>query len=76
MQEFIIRFNTNIVQKNVYLILCVSVLSIEPVEAITFNKDGNDITGTITLKNITTDKSLSYKVCIFYVHCFFTIKLY
>ncbi|EFN71009.1 Motile sperm domain-containing protein 2 [Camponotus floridanus] len=37
-------------------------LSIEPMEAITFNKDGNDITGTITLKNITTDKSLSYKI--------------
>lgn len=45
----------------------VSVLSIEPVEAITFNKDGNDITGKITLKNITADKSLSYKVCIFYI---------
>lgn len=40
----------------------VPVLSIEPTEVITFNKDGNDITGTITLKNITTDKSLSYKV--------------
>jgi len=38
------------------------VLSIEPTEIITFNKDGNDVTGTITLKNITTDKSLSYKV--------------
>lgn len=45
----------------------VSVLSIEPLEAITFNKDGNDITGTITLKNITTDKSLSYKVHRFYI---------
>lgn len=40
----------------------VPVLSIEPTEVITFNKDGNDITGTITLKNITTDKALSYKV--------------
>lgn len=39
-----------------------SVLSIEPTEIITFNKDGNDVTGTIILKNITTDKSLSYKV--------------
>ncbi|XP_077260747.1 motile sperm domain-containing protein 2 [Temnothorax americanus] len=37
-------------------------LSIEPTEVITFNKDGNDITGTITLKNITPDKSLSYKI--------------
>ncbi|EGI62159.1 PREDICTED: motile sperm domain-containing protein 2-like [Acromyrmex echinatior] len=37
-------------------------LSIEPTEIITFNKDGNDVTGTITLKNITTDKSLSYKI--------------
>jgi len=46
----------------------VPVLSIEPVEAITFNKDGNDIAGTITLKNITTDKSLSYKVYIFYIY--------
>jgi len=45
------------------------VLSIEPTEIITFNKDGNDITGTITLKNITTDKSLSYKVYE-YVFCF------
>lgn len=43
----------------------VSVLSIEPGEAITFNKDGNDINGVITLKNITNDKSLSYKVCMF-----------
>ncbi|XP_011631817.1 motile sperm domain-containing protein 2-like isoform X1 [Pogonomyrmex barbatus] len=37
-------------------------LSIEPTETITFNKDGNDITGIITLKNITTDKNLSYKI--------------
>ncbi|XP_011697966.1 PREDICTED: motile sperm domain-containing protein 2-like [Wasmannia auropunctata] len=37
-------------------------LAIEPTEVITFNKDGNDITGTITLKNITTDKPLSYKI--------------
>ncbi|KAL0116879.1 hypothetical protein PUN28_010034 [Cardiocondyla obscurior] len=37
-------------------------LSIEPTEIITFNKDGNDIAGTISLKNITTDKSLSYKI--------------
>lgn len=42
-------------------------LSIEPTEIITFNKDGNDVTGTITLKNITTDKSLSYKV---HGHCY------
>lgn len=37
-------------------------LYIEPGEAITFNKDGNDINGVITLKNITNDKSLSYKI--------------
>ncbi|XP_011168467.1 motile sperm domain-containing protein 2 isoform X2 [Solenopsis invicta] len=37
-------------------------LSIEPSEVITFNRDGNDITGTITLTNIKTDKSLSYKI--------------
>lgn len=47
----------------------VPVLSIEPTEVITFNKDGNDITGTITLKN-TTDKFLSYKV-----HGYYTIWL-
>lgn len=59
----------------------VLVLSIEPVEAITFNKDGNDITGTITLKNITTDKSLSYKVLfsisfLSYIYYFIIIILY
>ncbi|XP_012529246.1 motile sperm domain-containing protein 2 [Monomorium pharaonis] len=37
-------------------------LSIEPSEVITFNKDRNDIAGTITLKNISSDKSLSYKI--------------
>lgn len=37
------------------------VLSIEP-NAIIFNKTGNDIIGTITLKNISTEKPLSYKV--------------
>ncbi|XP_029051687.2 motile sperm domain-containing protein 2-like isoform X1 [Osmia bicornis bicornis] len=36
-------------------------LSIEP-NAIIFNKTGNDIIGTITLKNISTEKPLSYKV--------------
>jgi len=49
------------------------VLSIEPTEIITFNKDGNDITGTITLKNITTDKSLSYKV---YEYCYLIFNNY
>lgn len=43
--------------------LFISVLSIEPGDAITFKKDGNDINGIITLKNIANDKSLSYKVC-------------
>ncbi|EFN78120.1 motile sperm domain-containing protein 2 [Harpegnathos saltator] len=36
-------------------------LSVEP-DAITFNKDGKEITGVIILKNITTDKTLSYKI--------------
>ncbi|XP_043514882.1 motile sperm domain-containing protein 2-like isoform X2 [Frieseomelitta varia] len=36
-------------------------LSIEP-DALIFNKNGNEISGTITLKNVTTDKPLSYKV--------------
>ncbi|XP_043248458.1 motile sperm domain-containing protein 2-like [Colletes gigas] len=36
-------------------------LSIEP-KTITFNKTGNEIAGTITLKNITADKPLSYKI--------------
>ncbi|XP_014481736.1 PREDICTED: motile sperm domain-containing protein 2-like [Dinoponera quadriceps] len=36
-------------------------LSVEP-DAITFNKDGKEITGVIILKNITTDKILSYKI--------------
>lgn len=37
------------------------VLSIEP-ETVTFNKEGNEIIGRIILKNVTTDKALSYKV--------------
>ncbi|XP_020287427.1 motile sperm domain-containing protein 2-like [Pseudomyrmex gracilis] len=37
-------------------------LAIDPAEVITFNKDGNDIVGTIALKNITTEKSLSFKI--------------
>ncbi|XP_048263648.1 motile sperm domain-containing protein 2-like isoform X2 [Bombus affinis] len=36
-------------------------LSIEP-DAFIFNKVGNEISGTITIKNITLDKPLSYKV--------------
>ncbi|XP_076169948.1 motile sperm domain-containing protein 2-like isoform X2 [Ptiloglossa arizonensis] len=36
-------------------------LSIEP-KTIRFNKTGNEIAGTITLKNITADKPLSYKI--------------
>ncbi|OAD59468.1 Motile sperm domain-containing protein 2 [Eufriesea mexicana] len=36
-------------------------LSIEP-DAVILNKVGNEISGTITLKNVTTDKPLSYKV--------------
>ncbi|XP_076170048.1 motile sperm domain-containing protein 2-like [Ptiloglossa arizonensis] len=36
-------------------------LSIEP-KTIRFNKTGNEIADTITLKNITTDKPLSYKI--------------
>ncbi|KAK2576563.1 hypothetical protein KPH14_005236 [Odynerus spinipes] len=36
-------------------------LSIEP-EAIIFNKEGNEIIGRIVLKNVTTDKPLSYKI--------------
>lgn len=40
-----------------------SVLSVEP-DTITFNKDGKEIAGVIILKNITADKSLSYKVYI------------
>lgn len=42
-------------------IYCLVVLSIEP-DALIFNKTGNEISGTITLKNVTTDKPLSYKV--------------
>ncbi|EZA54168.1 hypothetical protein DMN91_000417 [Ooceraea biroi] len=37
-------------------------LSIEPLETIIFLKEGNDIVGTITLKNTAADKSLSYKI--------------
>lgn len=36
-------------------------LSVEP-EAITFNKTENEIAGTITLKNVTADNPLSYKI--------------
>lgn len=36
-------------------------LSIEP-EAVTFNKEGNEIIARIVLKNVTTDKHLSYKI--------------
>ncbi|XP_033352538.1 motile sperm domain-containing protein 2-like isoform X1 [Bombus vosnesenskii] len=36
-------------------------LSIEP-DAFIFNKVGNEISGTITIKNVTVDKPLSYKV--------------
>lgn len=36
-------------------------LSVEP-DALIFTKTGNEISGTITLKNVTTDKPLSYKV--------------
>ncbi|XP_024936528.1 motile sperm domain-containing protein 2 isoform X2 [Cephus cinctus] len=36
-------------------------LSVDP-ESITFNKEGNEVSGTITLKNLTTDKCLSYKI--------------
>ncbi|XP_032679586.1 motile sperm domain-containing protein 2-like isoform X2 [Odontomachus brunneus] len=36
-------------------------LSVEP-DAIIFNKDGKEIIGVIILKNITTDKILSYKI--------------
>ncbi|KAF7385774.1 motile sperm domain-containing protein 2-like [Vespula maculifrons] len=36
-------------------------LLIEP-EAVTFNKEGNEIVGRIILKNVTTDKPLSYKI--------------
>lgn len=38
-----------------------AVLSIEP-DAFIFNKVGNEISGTITIKNVTVDKPLSYKV--------------
>lgn len=46
---------------NIELLFFVLVLSVEP-DAITFNKDGKEIIGVIILKNITTDKILSYKV--------------
>lgn len=49
------------------------VLSIEP-ETVTFNKEGNEIIGRIILKNVTTDKALSYKVRLngfFFFFCYF-----
>lgn len=49
-KKFILFFN-----------LLFPVLLIEP-EAVTFNKEGNEIVGRIILKNVTTDKPLSYKV--------------
>lgn len=36
-------------------------ISIEP-DVLVFNKEGNEVVGTITLKNITSDKCLSYKI--------------
>lgn len=47
-----------------FWIISISVLSIEPAETITFIKEGNDIAGTITLKNIAPDKTLSYKASV------------
>lgn len=44
-------------------------MSVEP-DTIVFNKDGNEIAGIIILKNITTDKPLSYKVCIYIPFCY------
>lgn len=38
-----------------------ALLHVEP-RAITFNRTGNEIAGTITLKNTTADKPLSYKI--------------
>lgn len=38
-----------------------SQLSVEP-DVIAFNKEGNEMIGTITLKNLTSDKHLSYKI--------------
>lgn len=44
----------------IHVYLCI-VLAVEP-DVLIFNKTGNEIIGTISLKNIMADKNLSYKV--------------